>query len=384
VLGDEARLRQILLNLLNNAVKFTHKGHITALVQHKGASQDGAIIRISIVDTGIGISPEKHDRLFKRFSQVDPSIRREFGGTGLGLAISKRLVELMGGKIGVESEEGKGSTFWIELVMPVADNRLHPQLEAAIPQAAAPAGILLVEDVEINQELVRTILEAAGHRVDIVSSGEEAISAVQAKAYDLVFMDIQMPGMDGMTATRRIRELAHPCSRVFIVAMTANVLPQQVRSFIEAGINDHIGKPVRRDELLRKIGEWLPGTNGLPLQQESSQDRHSFDENCFEDFRRTIGAERLHQWIARFGEQLTSTFAGEASVCADRGEIAKWAHSLVPQAALLGFPELAERCTALERACVTGQDISPSLEQVCQAARKAQGVLARMDGLAPA
>lgn len=383
LLGDEARLRQILLNLLNNAVKFTREGHITTCVQYKGRSKEGEIIRISIIDTGIGIAPEKHGRLFKRFSQVDPSIRREFGGTGLGLAISKRLIELMGGRIGVESEEGKGSTFWIELALPRAENLPRRALEAGIPMAAAPARILIVEDVEINQELVKLLLEAAGHEVDIASNGEEAVAAVQAKAYDLVLMDIQMPGMDGITATRRIRALNRPASQVFIVAMTANVLPQQVMSFMEAGINDYIGKPVKRDDLFRKLSGWLSARNAANASVgEPSSGRPSFNEKEFEDFRDMIGADRINQWLMRLDEQLRNTFASDDPVTVDHRQIASDAHALVSQAALLGFSELAELCTSLEQACMSGNDISAILEKVRKAARMARETIAAMDRVA--
>jgi signal transduction histidine kinase/CheY-like chemotaxis protein len=384
VLGDEARLRQILLNLLNNAVKFTREGHITTLVQHKGRSGTGEVIRISIIDTGIGIAPEKHDRLFKRFSQIDPSIRREFGGTGLGLAISKRLVELMGGEIGLESKEGEGSTFWIELALPKAAASL-PSHKVAGPLNTPPARILLVEDIEINQELVQTLLETAGHQVDVVSNGEDAIAAVQARAYDLVLMDIQMPGMDGITATRRIRALDRPASQTLIVAMTANVLPQQVRTFIEAGINDHIGKPVKRDDLLARLSVWLPGQDGVSASEEElSQSGTSFQEDCFRSFRDTIGADRIGLWLERFDEQLKSAFGGDNSQACDREQVGRSAHALTSQAALLGFPELAELCTILEQACVGGGNFSGPLESVRRAAWEARNVIALMKSAVPA
>ncbi len=385
LLGDEARLRQVLLNLLNNAVKFTREGHITTLVQYKGSSEKGEVIRVSIIDTGIGIAPEKHDRLFKRFSQVDPSIRREFGGTGLGLAISKRLIELMDGTIGVESEPDRGSTFWIELALPRAGELPHLQREAERPPVAKSARILLVEDVEINQELMGILLESAGHRVDLASNGEEAIASVQAQSYDLVLMDIQMPGMDGLTATRRIRALDGPASEVFIAAMTANVLPQQVRDFLEAGINDHIGKPVKREDLLRKLGEWLPPAHGSSGRGgEPSQGRLAFDQANFDDFRRTIGPVLVGQWVGRLDEQLKNTFAADGPPETDRQRIAGSAHAIIPQAALLGFPELAELCTSLERACTEGGDISLPLQKVRDAARSVRETIARMDHMTAA
>lgn len=377
-IGDEARLRQILLNLLNNAVKFTREGHIAVMVEHQGRTDDGEHIRIAVVDTGIGIAPEKHDRLFRRFSQVDPTIRREFGGTGLGLAISKRLIELMGGRIGVESQLGKGSTFWIDLVLPSTDSLPAEQLETAVPLAAIPARILVVEDVEINQELVKILLEAAGHRVDIVSSGEEAITAVQGVTYDLVLMDIQMPGMDGITATKMIRDLHHPACRTFIAAITANVLPQQVRSFMEAGFNDHIGKPIRRDELHRKLDEWLPPATGSGHTGERASASGSFEERNFKDFIDLMGHDRVGLWLARLEEKLQSSFSDNSNPEGNLQQIAQDAHAITSQAALLGFSRLASLCTKLEQACLLGDDVMPLLEAIRSEARTTCETIARI------
>ncbi|MEE1656955.1 ATP-binding protein [Microvirga sp. CF3062] len=367
--GDEARLRQILLNLLNNAVKFTREGHVTVDVEHKGSSTKGEIIRISIIDTGIGIPLEKQDRLFKRFSQVDPSIRREFGGTGLGLAISKRLVELMGGKIGMESQEGRGSIFWIEIVLPAAGEFPALPIQAKDPAAPVPSRILLVEDVEINQELVRGHLEAAGHAVSCASNGVEAIAAMQDGDFDLVLMDIQMPGMDGITATRLIRGSQSVKKRVPILAMTANVLPQQIQSFKEAGFDDHIGKPIRRRDLIAKLAEWLPRQDSRAFQkEEDSGASASFSETDFESFRRTMGSERVALWLDRLQGQLESAFLTKDAAHLDHRQIAKEAHAIIAQAALLGFLELASLCTSLERICLEGGDIRTPLEKVCKEA----------------
>lgn len=382
VMGDEARIRQVLLNLLNNAVKFTREGHITTSVHYVGTSEAGEIMRISVVDTGIGIAPELHERLFKRFSQGDSSIRREFGGTGLGLAISKRLIELMGGRIGMESEPGRGSTFWIELALPQAHSIPEPVLDPALPGARA-SRILIVEDVEINRELVQIILEAAGHVIDAVSNGEEAVAAVQARAYDLVLMDIQMPVMDGLTAIKKIRALDHPASKVFVAAMTANVLPQQIRAFMKAGFNDHIGKPVRREDLFRKLNEWLPEET-MSCEKDGLSAGSSFKENHFQDFRNALGPERVNQWLMRLDDELKKSFAGDCFIEMDRIQIAKAAHAITSQAALLGFSELAELCTMLERECVTGVDISVSLDKVCRSAQTARDQIARLGTLSAA
>ena len=215
-------------------------------------------IRFAVSDTGIGIADDQRQRLFQRFSQVDGSIRRQFGGTGLGLAISKQLVELMGGEIGVDSRTGVGSTFWFTLTLAPCD---APVAVPPAPATARTAGarILLVEDVEFNQDVARSVLEAAGHRIDVVDDGVDAIKAVQEQRYDLVLMDVQMPGMDGITATRHIRGLGHAAHTLPILAMTANVMPAQVAQFRAAGFNDHVAKPFRRADLLGKVAQWTEG-----------------------------------------------------------------------------------------------------------------------------
>jgi signal transduction histidine kinase/ActR/RegA family two-component response regulator len=253
--GDEGRIRQVLLNLLNNAVKFTSTGSITVAVTVSQSHPDRQTLTFVVSDTGIGIPADKHARLFERFSQVDTSIRRRFGGAGLGLAISKQLVTAMGGQIGCRSVEHEGSVFSFTIELLIADAPDVPVLMEAAPPLA-PKHILLVEDVEMNREIAQAMITAAGYTVDVAPDGGSAIAAVQSTHYDLVLMDIQMPDMDGVTATQHIRELGFSTSRLPIIAMTAHVFPREVERFIEAGMNDHLGKPFRRDVLQSKIAEW--------------------------------------------------------------------------------------------------------------------------------
>ncbi len=260
VIGDEPRLRQVLLNLLNNAVKFTPAGTVHLVLEHEPDEAGGEKLRFTVKDTGIGIPRDKQSRLFERFRQVDGSHTRQYGGTGLGLAISKSLVELMGGRIGLESQEGKGTSVWFELVLPQAQGQAVELLadESDAPDVPARTGrVLLAEDVAINQEIVKAMLEAAGHRVEVVSTGVEAVRAVQEHDFDLVLMDVQMPEMDGLEATRRIRGMQGPKSDVPIIALTANVFQDQIREFTAAGMSLHVGKPMRRDELLGAVQQCL-------------------------------------------------------------------------------------------------------------------------------
>ena len=270
LLADGPRLRQVLLNLLSNALKFTPDGGVTVHVEQSPAPEDGPErapagarrLRIAVSDTGIGISEDKLEAVFERFNQADASVSRRFGGTGLGLAICRRIVELMGGWIGVESRPEEGSTFWFEVDLPVAAPTgvaMADQAEAAALER--PLRVLLVEDVDVNRELVRVMLGPFDIDLETAENGVEAIEAVLRSAYDLVLMDVQMPVMDGMTAAQRIRELEAPDQlRLPIIAMTANVLPEQVQRCLEAGMDGHVGKPINPTELLETIAAWTGGT----------------------------------------------------------------------------------------------------------------------------
>ena len=269
VVGDPDRLRQILLNLLGNAIRFTPSGSVTLTLRHLGETGSGERLRFAVTDTGIGIAAEGQVRLFQRFSQADPSIRRAYGGTGLGLAIARQLVALMdGGEIGFDSQEGRGSTFWFTLPLPLprsADGEpASGPARAAWQPAPASGRVLVVEDLAINRELLQAVLTQAGHRVDIAGDGAEAVAAVQAAAYDVVLMDVQMPVLDGVAATARIRALPGPQRDVPIVALTATVLPDRVARFRAAGMNDHVGKPFGKQELLDAVARWLPAARCEP------------------------------------------------------------------------------------------------------------------------
>ncbi|HEY8564181.1 MAG TPA: PAS domain S-box protein [Beijerinckiaceae bacterium] len=372
VVGDEDRLRQVLLNLLNNAVKFTLAGSVTLRVGLLAGTDE---VRFAVSDTGIGIPADKADRLFERFSQVDGSIRREFGGTGLGLAISKRLAELMGGTIGVESVHLSGSTFWFTAALPAATREALGPGPAEAGPSGRPARLLLVEDLDINQDLAKAVLTAAGHEVDVVGDGADAVMAVQAKAYDLVLMDVQMPGMDGITATRHIRALAHPASRVPIVAMTANVLPAQIAEFRRAGMDAHVGKPFRRDDLLRVIqGQLAAEPEAIA---EAPRAITVLDAETFADLRGMLGPARMAEMLQSLSERLRtfSAVAGEG----ERGRLAQEAHKLVSAAGMLGFLEVSGACAALESACAdAGEELEAALARTLSARERA---LAEIDAL---
>ena len=263
LVGDAARLRQVLLNFLSNAVKFTSQGEVNVRLS-QAAAGDARRLRVEVRDSGIGIPLGQLEHVFERFSQADVSVSRRFGGTGLGLAISKRIIETMHGAIGVESEQGVGSTFWFEVTLPVAGGLADETAEVeARSDFEQRLRLLLVEDNPVNRELVTTLLAPFDVDISIAVNGAEAVDAVGAAAFDLILMDVQMPVMDGLTATRHIRALASPrAARIPIIAMTANVLPEQVTRCREAGMNDHLGKPINPAKLLETLARWAQGTDG--------------------------------------------------------------------------------------------------------------------------
>jgi PAS domain S-box-containing protein len=357
LVGDDDRLRQILLNLLNNAVKFTPAGSIALRVEPVGPPEaDRQRVRFSVEDTGIGISRDNQERLFQRFSQVDGSIHRRFGGTGLGLAISKHLVDLMGGTMEVESEAGRGSRFWFTVLLPRSERPADVAPELPI-QPARRAHILLVEDIVINQELACSALAVAGHSVDVVSDGASAIEAVQREAYDLVLMDIQMPGMDGVTATEHIRRLGGRAATLPIIAMTANVLPTQIQRFKQAGMSDHVGKPFRRRELMMTIERNLAGTTPASgddpdaPQEASAPAEPSFDRQTFDGLVPFVGRDRLGVLLQAFADMVTGAFDSPEPP-ADLHALAETAHTMISTAGSLGFPRFAAHCRVLQRAAL--------------------------------
>lgn len=249
VIADPTRLRQLLINLTDNAIKFTHQGGVTVDVVAIASETDEPRLRFTVTDQGIGIAADKLDAVFEKFTQADSSTTRKYGGSGLGLTICRQLVELMGGRIGVQSTLGEGSTFWFELPL-VEAARTKTAAEAPLAGVSAGAGVrvLIAEDNTINQKVARRFLEKLGCTVEIVENGEEALARVQACAYDAVFMDCQMPKMDGYEATRRIRELPE-FVRLPIIAMTAHAMRGDREKCLEAGMSDYVSKPLQPEAL---------------------------------------------------------------------------------------------------------------------------------------
>jgi CheY-like chemotaxis protein len=258
-MGDPGRLRQVLLNLMGNALKFTESGSVVArasAIERNGQS----FLRFEVEDTGIGIPEEKQSQIFEAFSQVDGSITRRFGGTGLGLTICSRLVERMGGSIDVSSKPGKGSTFAFTVRAERKASIAPGDPEEAPPKAFAPLRILVAEDNKVNQTVVSRMLERAGHTVVIAANGQEAVELCSSAEFDLILMDVHMPVLDGFDATARIRSKG---IRTPLIALTANAMDGDRERCLLAGMDGYISKPVSRDVLLDTIAQFAGGAKGV-------------------------------------------------------------------------------------------------------------------------
>ena len=258
-MADDLRIRQVLLNLVNNAVKFTADGGVEIEVAAESGDDGVDAVTIRVLDTGIGVAEAKRGRLFQPFSQVDSSITRTYGGTGLGLAISKSLIELMGGDIGVTPREPRGSDFWFRVPLAPATATAQANDGNAVDTLDRAIRVLVVDDHPINREVASLLLTSAGCEVATCQDGVRAVEAARAGGFDLILMDIHMPEMDGFTASRAIRALPGPASKVPIVAMTADVTSRDVALCRDAGMNAHVGKPINRaalfDTMLQVLGE---------------------------------------------------------------------------------------------------------------------------------
>jgi PAS domain S-box-containing protein len=365
--SDAGRLRQVVLNFLGNAVKFTDRGSVVLQARVAHGDDDAAVLRICVHDTGIGIPADRIERLFKSFSQTDASISRRFGGSGLGLAICKKLVERMGGKVGVESTAGKGSSFWFELPLTVAvesevdnggrgitDERVEQAL-AAIAALRRPLRVLAVEDNATNQLVIKSVLAKYGIVPDIAGNGLEGIDAVRRNAYDIVLMDVHMPEMDGLEATRAIRSLPGKISAVPIIALTANAFHSDIETCRAAGMNGHIGKPFRREELIVAIGDALLGRYRfeVPAADVARADAPVVDWDVIDAFRAASGDEMLHLLIETYLADTAQKLDQLASLMG-AGEVApeamRIAHSLKSASAMAGAAALAHAAALAEAA----------------------------------
>ena len=370
--GDATRLRCVLANLLSNAVKFTARGRVRLTVESTGRSPGDVLMRFEVADTGIGIAEETLPRLFQPFVQADPSTARHYGGTGLGLAISKRLVTAMGGQMGVASTIGEGSTFWFTVPMRSADMVPVPRQAPARIDDTEPGpavAILLVEDNALNRELLAQILESAGHQVSMAPDGEVAIEMMQDGRFDVVFMDMHMPGMDGFATTRALRALPGDKGGVPIVALTADAMPAMRRRAMDAGFDDFLTKPVGLDDLAACLRRVMPASPPGPTDESSppppdtaALDAQSptapevapplLDEERLLTLNRDVGGDKLHQMLNRLRARLPSDIQAivAAHGAGDFETLAATAHTVKGSVGLFGCARLMNAAADVQKA----------------------------------
>jgi PAS domain S-box-containing protein len=356
VVGDPNRFRQIVLNLATNAVKFTDEGTVNIEADLVSATSEKATIRITVRDTGIGIPIEAQSRLFEKFYQVCGKNGRKAGGTGLGLAISKNLVSLMGGEIGFESAPGEGTRFWFTVDLGRGEKAASSlNVKQAGIDAGAPARILLVDDLDVNRELALTFLNQAGHTVDIAFDGAEALSAVTANDYDLILMDVQMPVMDGLEATTRIRMLPGARRDIPIVAMTAYATRQDLERCTTAGMNGHISKPITKRVLLEAVNSYAARQLAKSEHALPPADEELFRSKTLDALEHDAGREKMLQLVTSIVGRLDSTIERLQRDAADGAfaRVQSEAHKLTSSTGLIGLARLSDLFSALqERASI--------------------------------
>jgi len=376
VIGDPKRLRQVLANLVNNAIKFTEKGSVRVDVSQRSDGGD-LLVMFTVTDTGIGIAEADTARLFAPFIQADVSTSRRFGGTGLGLAICRRLVEAMGGVIDVDSRPGRGSTFafTVRVARAAADisqgAEVRPELQAAYK--ADPRRILIAEDNDTSRYLISTMLQKHGHTVEAVENGARALEAVIAKDYDIVLMDMQMPVMDGPEATRAIRKLPLPKCGVPIIALTADIIAEHRKIYVDAGVNAVVGKPVDWLELEREIERCFKGDvvkRHVPVPAATTADEEGLvDDSALKVLAASIGGDVLADMIdsfssnmVQYGDDLRAAHAG-----GNLKQCKRVAHALKGLSAQFGAPRVSALAREIEYEASDLDAILPLLPEIDRA-----------------
>jgi signal transduction histidine kinase/HPt (histidine-containing phosphotransfer) domain-containing protein/ActR/RegA family two-component response regulator len=363
--GAEQFLRQVLSNLLANAIKFTEGGEVSVevVLLVDSGEQTGQRLRVSVSDNGIGIAPAMQAKIFERFTQASEEVAQRFGGTGLGLAICKHLVEQMGGNIGVDSEEGRGSCFWFELCLQPAS----AALAVAPARAPGPAlNILVVEDVALNREVAKGLLERDGHRVFLAEEAEQALRLCAVQVFDLLLLDVHLPGLSGVELCRRIRTSDGPNRQTRIFALTASVQPALVRSYLDAGMHGVLAKPLNLDNLR----EVLSGQRLTPKPLDADG---AIDWPLLQTHNNLLGEQKVQGLLKVLRDSIRQHRAslGEAIEADDSTEVAHLAHRLAGSCDSLGFRALANVLRALEDAALRNDQaavlhLAPTFHEHCK------------------
>ena len=355
-LGDAHRIRQVLLNLVGNAGKFTHDGRILVSIAILGGSEESVEIEFAVTDSGIGLPEHQRNYVFDDFITLDSSFNRSNTGTGLGLAMCRRIVNGMGGVIGVTDGFEGGSRFWFRLTLARSKFALHVGNSEPKTQALTPAKrILIIEDNDINRMVVGEILESVGHEVFEARTGHEGIVASQDKHFDLIFMDISMPGIDGIETTKRIRSGSGPNSDTPIVGLTAHVMPEVPDAVIAAGMQTCLSKPVRRNELLQVIADHDFGPAAAADQKDQDSlaadwQTELIDDEILADLAASLPPALLNETIGKIVDQLESLrgLLADIEVIESPDRLAADVHKVAGAAALVGAAQLHELLSDLE------------------------------------
>ena len=419
LIGDPSRLRQILLNLLSNAIKFTNEGHVILRVVPKTVERDLLGLQFSVCDTGIGISQEALSRLFQPFTQADGSTTRKYGGTGLGLSISKRITELMNGTIGVESSIGVGSTFWIQVPILIAvdqrqsvpdqpplsrrnpnvyRNPAEPADKGTIPQhtkrqngsLASVLRVLVVEDMEVNQVVLTSMLQELGCQVDLATNGREAIEAVQATSFDIVFMDCHLPEIDGWEATAHIRSWEGDKPQgMIIVAMTADALEGDKERCFAAGMDDYVAKPCKLVDLQRVILKWTgkqppSGTPAIPKSDVKPIDPDVIDQARICELR-SLGGRGESNVLTTILQKYLNDGPGQLADIRSAFAVGEWLklrdinHKLNGTSANVGAKRVSKLCSTLSENVRNGslEAAAQTIDRLCLEFEETREVLTR-------
>jgi signal transduction histidine kinase/CheY-like chemotaxis protein len=396
--GDRARLQQVVLNLAVNAIKFTETGAVEIGARSLRQSGASATIECWVRDTGIGIAPEQIGKLFSEFTQADVSISRRFGGTGLGLAISKRIIEQMRGRLDVSSTPGTGSTFAFQVTLPLAEAAglveapsppSGDDVVATFKRLARPLRVLLAEDNGTNQLVFSKLVQDLRIDLTIAGDGRAALERARAGTFDLVFMDLRMPEMDGLEATRAIRALGGPWSDIPIIALTANAFPEDVKECRDAGMNDFIAKPIRKKVLLERTAAVLADHPLLRAAAVSGPDHEArvepaqiLDRSSIDELIEALGPADVRKLFNVFIAETTARLdlLGRLSCAQDRARVRDEAHTLKGAAGTAGLSDLAGLAAALEQAAATiaPADYATSLRRLEKSFEVARAEISRL------
>lgn len=373
LLGDPVRLNQILINLISNAMKFTHSGSIHIACSCDRIQKNTTWVKFEVADTGVGIPKEKLDTIFESFSQADASVTRKYGGTGLGLTIARQLVELQNGKITVKSEENVGSTF--TALIPYGKPKDTPRRQSSTEEKNVGAlsyslDVLLVEDNDINRLYAKSVLKNWNCRTETAENGLVAIEKLKTASFDVILMDVQMPVMDGFETTKAIRMMPEPHRNIPIVALTANATRTDVERCLAAGMNDYLPKPFAPDDLYRKLFEELKIAPSRPVRQQRSALPDASTFYNLDYLKRVSGnnEEFIREMIQTFVSSLPQTTEGmtEAVSVKDWDRLSRLAHQVKPSFTLMGLDRLRDKVALIEEYSKTRTDLHTLPQKVAE------------------